>query len=167
MAPTLFLGQLSEIECAATADTKSSRNDTAKADIKSTGKLYAATILEWQRTMLNANIAFDEGFLIYANCLYERAVEKAVHLFESDCCKQTVAILLCSFHNLADFYMRNNNKADALNCLYQSVACLSYAQASQSDLTSKKATLIWGLAKANQQVWLIEKQGQLSTISKL
>jgi hypothetical protein len=154
MTLPVCLDHLSEIQCV--------------GDNVSDHEKNVATNVMWKRTTLNANTAFGSGLLVYANCLYESAVAQAQFIFKNnECNRQTVAIILASFHNLADFYLQNNNKSDAVDCLHQAVSFLSYARISRSNSIGKDTVLIWGLTIANRQLWLVEKKYKSSTINEL
>ncbi len=119
---------------------------------------YTQLDLEWKRTTFNANIAFKAGFLLYANCLYENAVAQAKHLLKNlACSKDSVSVVLVSLHNLADFHLQNNNRRDALDCLQEAVLCLSDKLKANSLSSRSEVALLWGLSRANRQLWLLEK----------
>jgi hypothetical protein len=125
---------------------------------KAANNTQVQSIIDWQQVTLSANIAFSAGYLVYANCLYESAVVKAKHLFDKlVCSRDSVAAVLVSFHNLADFHMHNNNRHDALNCLREAVFCLSNKLKKNKLTLHSEAALIWGLGRANRQLWLVEK----------
>lgn len=125
---------------------------------KTVNNTNVQSFLDWQRVTLNANIAFNAGYLIHANCLYESAIAEAKHLFDRlVCSRDSVAAILVSFHNLADFHMQNDNRRDALDCLHEVIFCLSDKLKINKLNLHSEAALMWGLGRANRQLWLVEK----------
>lgn len=113
---------------------------------------------EWKELTVSANDAFREGHTFYADCLYEKAADKAKYLFSKlTCNRDSVAALLVSFHNLAYFHLANSNKRCALDCLNEAVSYLTKSLKTNNTDSTKEAVLIWGLNQANQQLWLIER----------
>lgn len=117
------------------------------------------SFIEWEKVTILANEAFKEGHLFCANCLYEKAADKAKYLFSKLVCnRDSIATLLVSFHNLAYFHLAYNNKRYALDCLTEVVSCLTDRLKSNDTDCSKEAALVWGLGQANLQLWLIERE---------
>jgi hypothetical protein len=114
---------------------------------------------EWKELTVSANEAFREGHSFYADCLYEKAADKAKYLFSKLICnRDSVAALLVSLHNLAYFHLANSNRRCALDCLNEAVSYLTKSLKTNNTDSTKEAAIIWGLGQANQQLWLIERK---------
>ena len=125
------------------------------------------TINKWKKLTISANNSCREGNLFYANCLYEKAAEKAKQLFVKLACnKDSISILIISFRNLAYFHLTYNNRRYVRECLCELIHCLNNRLKQNLGDEDDKAALSWGITQAKQQLWIIENTLKCSSLER-
>lgn len=113
----------------------------------------------WEQNIESGNTAFDEYDFMLAETLYKSAIQIAISVFtEQAINKQTISMLLVSFHNIADLYTCTNCHVEAEQVLGTVLAYIQKKLKKVPANSQEAVDLTWGLMKAKRQLVTFTKQ---------
>ena len=118
----------------------------------------------WKICMENANAVFDDDNFVQAEILYKKTISVAISAFsEATISKQTISMLLVSFHNIADLYARQERFLEAELSLEGAFVYIQVKQNGIEPNSEEDVDLTWGLMKARRQLETFTTQNAVKT----
>jgi len=131
-----------------------SNSDLLSNSNADTGQHHSYDYFEsWKIRVEIANMAFEQEDFVHAEILYKKTINVAISAFcEQAISKQTVSMLLVSFHNIADLYAQQERYLEVKLSLEGAFVYIQTKLKSTAPNSEEAADLTWGLMKAKRQL---------------
>lgn len=110
---------------------------------------------QWEQAIQTGNLSFERHQHVQTLCFYQQSIRLSEELLALDCVsRRAIAALLVSYHNLADFYIREKAHNLAQEALEDACACM----ADLANSSPSHEHILWGLHTADKKRYLFEQQ---------